>query len=90
MIFARKVKVKISGKGIVDMAAVKVNLKWTNKFSGEEGYVASVSKAKGYFISTSDKAEAKKYASEAATEKDLATLEAFGEFESNIFVTEEV
>ncbi len=72
------------------MAAVKVNLKWRNKFSGEEGYVASVSNAKGYFINTFDKAEAKKYASEAATRKDLASLEAFGEFENNEFSTEEV
>ena len=72
------------------MAAVKVNLKWKNRFSGEEGYGASVSKAKGYFINTFDKAEAKKYASEAATQKDLATLEALGELEKNEFFTEAV
>lgn len=72
------------------MAAVRFNLKWRNKFSGEEGYVASVSKAKGYFINTFDKAEAKKYASEASAQKDLATLEAFGEFVNNEFFTEAV
>ena len=72
------------------MAAVKVNLKWKNRFSGEEGYVASVSKAKGYFINTFDKAEAKKYASEAAAQKDLVTLEALGEFVNNEFSTEAV
>lgn len=72
------------------MAVVKFNLKWRNKFSGEEGYVASVSKAKGYFINTFDKAEAKKYASEAAAQKDLATLEALGEFVNNEFSTEAV
>ncbi len=72
------------------MAVVKVNLKWRNKFSGEEGYVASVSKAKGYFVNTFDKAEAKKYASEAAAQKDLATLEALGEFVNNEFSTEAV
>lgn len=72
------------------MAVVKVNLKWRNKFSGEEGYVASVSKAKGYFINTFDKAEAKKYASEAAAQKDLVTLEALGEFVNNEFSTEAV
>ncbi|MBR3761660.1 MAG: hypothetical protein IKK59_02845 [Lachnospiraceae bacterium] len=72
------------------MAVVKLNLKWRNKFSGEEGYVASVSKAKGYFINTFDKAEAKKYASEAAAQKDLATLEALGEFVNNEFSTEAV
>ena len=77
-------------KGSVDMAAVKVNLKWKNKFSGEEGYVASVSKAKWYFINTFDKAEAKKYASEASAQKDLATLEALGEFVNNEFFTEAV
>ena len=72
------------------MAAVKVNLKWKNKSSAEEGYVASVSKAKGYFINTFDKAEAKKYASEASAQKDLATLEALGEFVNNEFFTEAV
>lgn len=70
--------------------AVKVNLKWRNRFSGEEGYVASVSKAKGYFINTFDKAQAKKYASEASTQKDLVTLEALGEFENNEFFTETI
>ena len=29
-----------------------VLLKWRNKFSGEEGFVKSVSKANGYFINT--------------------------------------
>ncbi len=72
------------------MAATKLNLKWRNKFSGEEGYVASVSKAKGYFINTFDKAEAKKYANETGAQKDLATLEALGEFENNEFFTETV
>ncbi len=72
------------------MAAVKVNLKWKNKLSGEEGYVASVSKAKGYFVNTFDKAEAKKYASAAATQKDLVILEQLGELENNTFFTEEL
>lgn len=71
------------------MAAVKLNLKWKNKFSGEEGYVASVSKAKGYFINTFDKTGAKKYANEAAVQKDLKLLEALGEFVNNEFYTEE-
>jgi hypothetical protein len=73
-----------------NMAAVKVNLKWKNKLSAEEGYVASVSKAKGYFINTFDKAEAKKYASEAATKKDLTILKELGELENNEFFTEEI
>ena len=72
------------------MAANKLILKWTNKFSGEEGYVASVSKAKGYFINTFDKAEAKKYANEAGVQKDLVILEALGEFVNNDFSTETV
>lgn len=72
------------------MAANKLNLKWRNKFSGEEGYVASVSKAKGYFVNTFDKAEAKKYASETMVQKDLVTLEAVGETENNVFFTENV
>lgn len=72
------------------MAAGKLNLKWRNKFSSEEGYVASVSKAKGYFINTFDKAEAKKYANETLAQKDLATLEALGEMENNDFFTESI
>ena len=39
---------------------------------------------------TFDKAEAKKYASEAATKKDLTILEELGELENNEFFTEEM
>lgn len=35
-------------------------LKWTNKHSGETGYVGSVSKKKGYFTNEPDILKAKK------------------------------
>lgn len=65
-------------------------LKWTNKFSGEVGYVKSVSAAKGYFINTFDKDEAKTYRSEKMISKDLETLETIGEMENNTFDSETV
>ena len=34
-------------------------IKWTNKFSGETGYVGSISKAKGYFINAATAEEAR-------------------------------
>lgn len=83
-------KTKTKAKAQPKAEVSKVVLKWRNKFSGEEGYVASVSKAKGYFINTFDKAEAKKYANETSVQKDLATLEAIGESENNDFFTETV
>lgn len=68
----------------------KVNLKWKNKFSGEEGYVKSVSYKNGYFENTFAKEEAKKYAGKKSLEKELAFLEAIGETVSNEFVIEEI
>ena len=62
-------------------------LKWTNKMSKEEGYVKSVSKAKGYFINTFDNKEAKKYSTSAQVEKDLEILAQIGETENNDFCT---
>lgn len=70
--------------------AGKTVLKWVNKFSGETGYVKTVSVAKGYFINTPNAAEAKSYKSETAINKDLAILEGFGEMVNNNFFTEVV
>lgn len=38
-------------------------LKWTNKYSGETGYVGTVSKKKGYFTNEPNILRAKRYVS---------------------------
>lgn len=65
-------------------------LKWTNKMSGETGFVKSVSKVKGYFINTFDKAVAKIYKSDRQIENDLKILEEVGETQNNNFEAVEV
>ena len=69
---------------------MKKILKWENKFSKETGYVKTVSVAKGYFVNTYDKEEAKAYRCDKAIQKDLEILEGFGEFENNTFTVEEI
>lgn len=64
-----------------------VLLKWRNKFSGEEGFVKSVSKANGYFINTWDARYAKVYKGEKTLAKDLETLNMIGETKNNDFFT---
>jgi hypothetical protein len=61
------------------------NLKWRNKFSGEEGYVASVKKTKGHFVNTFDQADAKRYQFEKSVKNDIALLVEMGEGENNDF-----
>jgi hypothetical protein len=61
-----------------------VVLKWTNKYSGESGYVAQVSTKNRSFVNTFDAAEAKEY-SEKSVKGILTKLESFGETEDNIF-----
>ena len=60
------------------------NLRWTNKMSGECGYVKSVAYKKGHFVNTFSRDEAKKYRTENEAKKDIAVLESFGECENNI------
>jgi hypothetical protein len=66
------------------------NLKWTNKYSCETGYVKKVSKAKGYFENTFEKAEAKKYRSMKAVQTDIELLTQLGEAVNNVFEAEEM
>lgn len=68
---------------------MKCNLMWTNKFSGETGFVGKVSKAKGYFMNAETQAEAKTYASEKAANKDIDVLTELGEAENNTFAVVE-
>ncbi len=64
---------------------MKYNLKWTNKFSGETGFVGKVSKAKGYFVNAETQSDAKTYASEKTAEKDIIVLTELGEAANNDF-----
>lgn len=68
---------------------MKYNLKWTNKYSNETGYVGKVLKSKGHFISAENKEDAKKYSSLKMVQKDIELLETLGEAENNIFLAEE-
>jgi hypothetical protein len=63
---------------------MKVILKWTNKFSHEEGFVKSVSDKEKHFINTYDCSEAKQY-SEKNVDKVLKKLESYGEANNNDF-----
>lgn len=67
----------------------KTVLKWKNRYSGEQGYVQSVSVKKGYFTNTFNKDEAKTYTSDSLVSKDLDILRGFGEMENNDFYSEE-
>ncbi len=63
----------------------KFNIKWTNKYSEEVGYVGKLSLVNKCFINTYDKADAKKYVSEKAANNEIARLVEFGEAENNNF-----
>ena len=65
-----------------------VILKWTNKYSGETGYVASVSTKEKCFINTFSMEEAKRYA-EKAVKGIMTKLESYHETDNNIFETVE-
>lgn len=64
-------------------------LKWTNKYSGETGYVRTVSKKKGYFTNEPNVLKAKRYVTDKAISNDLEILKSFGEFKNNDFAAEE-
>ena len=61
-----------------------VVLKWTNKYSGDTGYVASLSTKSQCFVNTFDMGEAKRY-SEKAVKGILTKLENYHETDNNIF-----
>ena len=65
-------------------------IKWTNKFSGETGYVGSISKAKGYFINAAPAEEARSFRSDKEVAPAIQTLIELGEAENTLFQAEEV
>lgn len=61
-----------------------VIIKWTNQFSNETGYVASVSAKNECFINTFEEAKAKRY-SEKSINGIMKKLASYHETENNIF-----
>ena len=59
-------------------------IKWTNKYSGETGYVASVSRKEGHFVNTYNREEAKEYSAKSVS-RIIKDLVSFGEGENNEF-----
>lgn len=60
-------------------------IKWTNKYSGETGFVRSVNKKERHFDNTFDIAEARKYASVSSANSVIKLLVSFGEADNNDF-----
>ena len=60
-------------------------IKWTNKYSQEQGFVQSIVKAEGHFVNTYDAAEAKVYKRQCDVTKALNVLNSIGESENNNF-----
>ena len=61
-----------------------VVLKWTNKYSDETGYVASISTKAQCFVNTFSKDEAKRY-SEKSVKGIMTKLENYHETDNNNF-----
>ena len=63
-----------------------VIIKWTNKFSKETGFVASLSTKNECFVNTFEQDKAKRY-SEKSVPGIMKKLEAYHETENNDFET---
>ncbi len=59
-------------------------IRWTNKFSGEQGFVGSVSTKNKCFYNA-DRSGAKLYSSEKAARKAIVMLQGYGEADNNDF-----
>ena len=62
-----------------------MKIKWRNRYSGEEGYVKSISTKGGHFVNTYEIREACEYKTEAAYKKAIKMLEKYGETKNNEF-----
>ena len=58
---------------------------WTNKFSGETGFVKMIKPSKNCFVNTFDKEDARKFRSESEAQKAIASLIDMGEGKNNAF-----
>lgn len=72
------------------MKGKNVVIKWRNRWSGEEGFVESVSKKAGHMTATFDIKKAHKYSTKGALTSALNTLAACGEAQNNEFQCVEV
>lgn len=61
------------------------NIKWTNKYSGETGFVESISSKENCFYNTYEQAKAKQYKSASVAKRMISTLTLYGEAENNNF-----
>lgn len=60
-------------------------IKWTNRNSGEVGYVESISNKEKHFVNTFDIEKAKRYKSVSVAKRMISSLESFGEADMNDF-----
>ena len=60
-------------------------IKWTNRYSGEVGYVKSIDYRNKHFNNTFDIAEAKDFSKESTVKKAIDKLVEYGENENNTF-----
>lgn len=62
-----------------------MKIRWTNKYSGESGFVKWVDYKKHHFHNTFNENEAKKYASVESAQKTIYKLIEYGEGDNNNF-----
>lgn len=60
-------------------------LKWTNKYSGEVGYVKSIDYPRKHFVNTYNVIEAKQFVSVQSAQKAIEKLAEYGEADNNAF-----
>lgn len=65
-------------------------IKWTNKYSNEEGYVKVINRKDGYFENTYEKENAFHFKTKGNATKAMNWLTNSNEGENNIFSLEEV
>ena len=64
---------------------MKFYLKWTNKYSGEIGYVEKISPKNECFYNCEKAKDARRFRSEKEALKAIENLKAFGEADNNDF-----
>lgn len=60
-------------------------IKWTNKFSGETGYVEAIDSKNRHFVNTYDQNAAKQYKTETSARGMISKLISYGEGDNNTF-----
>lgn len=60
-------------------------IKWTNKYSGETGYVESIGSKEKHFVSTNDVHSARIFMNAGLAAVGVKQLTSYGEAENNVF-----